>query len=99
MRNVSDDYDALRLDEEGPARFSSEDLDHELINSANSFNDDSGKVPEISINDVLLDPSKIMIEASPPVAESPPMSSQERRESILLKQMTTIKEFPENEDD
>lgn len=99
MRNVSDDYEGLRLDEEGPARFSSEDLDHDLLNSANSVNDDSGKVPEISINDVLLEPSKIMIEASPPVAESPPMSSQERRESILLKAMSTIKEFPESEDE
>ena len=75
MRNVTDDYDALKLDEEGPARFSSEDIDQEIQNSANSVNDDSGKVPEISINDVLLDPSKIMIEASPPVAESPATGS------------------------
>ena len=68
------------------------------MNSANSHNDDSGKVPEVSINDVLLDPSKIMIEASPPVAaESPSVGSHEIN-SMLLKQMSTIKEFPENED-
>ena len=105
MRNVSDDYENLRCEEEGPARFNSEDLDQDLLNSANSFNDDSGKVPEISINDVLLDSSKIMIEASPPVAaESPSLSSQEEMlssqnpKSLMLKQMSTIKEFPENED-